>query len=70
MTRLTLCSEKGPNSCQSPEVASELFREDTLARGPSDDSQSLNASAVSVDLESDVLIVDWDGPHDPSNPKK
>ena len=70
MSNLTLCSEKGPTSCRSPETASELSKEDTLTHGSSEDPQSLSASTVSVDLESDVLVVDWDGPHDPSNPKK
>ena len=48
----------------------ELSKEDTLERNPSDDPQSLNTFAVPVDLDADLFVVDWDGPHDPSNPRK
>ena len=70
MSDFTLCSEKGPTSCRSLAVTSEPFEEGSLARDSSDDPQSSNGSLVSVDPDSDVLVVDWDGPHDPSNPKK
>ena len=65
-----LCSEKGPTSCRSPEAAGELPKEDALGRDPSEDPQSLNTFAVSVDLGSGVFVVGWDGPHDPSDPKR
>jgi hypothetical protein len=65
----TLCNQKGSVSSRNSEAASELPNKDTLAHDH-DDWLSSNASNVTPCTNTGVLIVDWDGPDDPSNPKK
>lgn len=70
MSNHTLYSEKGPTSHRNSEIASELFNEGSLAHDLSDDRRSSNVSDATVNPDSGVVVVDWDGPDDPSNPKK
>jgi len=70
MSGRTLYSEKGSTSHRDSEVASEPSNEGSLAHDLSDDRRSSNVSDVTVNPDRSVLVVDWDGPDDPSNPKK
>lgn len=55
-------SEKDPN----PEAAPDRGVEE---RFPEDNAPSPKPERTEADA-SDVLIVDWDGPNDPENPRK
>ena len=65
-----LRDEKNPTSCRDYEAAGGLFKAGSLAYDLSDCRRSSNVSDATVNPDSDVLIVNWDGPDDPSNPKK
>lgn len=65
-----LRNEKNPTSCRDYETAGGMFKADSLAHDLSDCKRSSKASDATVNPDSDVLVVDWDGPDDPSNPKK
>lgn len=67
MSDQTLHNEKDSTPRRNLEAASELFNKGTLAHDHSNDRRSSNTSEVTA---TNVLIVGWDGPDDPSNPKK
>lgn len=70
MSDQVLRSEESPTSRRSPEAAPKLLNENSPVRGLSGSRQLSNTSKTTVNQDSNVLIVDWDGPDDPSNPKK
>ena len=70
MSCRTLHSEKGPTSHRDSEVASEPSDKGSLVHNLSEDCRSSNVPDVTVNPDSSVLVVDWDGPEDQSNPKK
>ena len=71
MPDCALPNEKNPTPCRDSEVADGLVKADSFAHDPPDRRQSSNASDITVlNPDNDVLVVDWDGPDDLSNPKK
>ena len=60
------------NTCTRSFVSLIMFHEQNVK--PSEDNRPSTATTLVHDTphspESDVLIVDWDGPDDPGNPKK
>lgn len=70
MSKNTLYSGKGSASHQNSEVASGLLNEGFLAHDLSDNLRTLNVSNITVNPNSGVLVIDWDSPDDPPNPKK
>ena len=70
MSDHTLCHGKGLVPCRNSEVSTELSNKDTLACDLHDDWGASSTSDVATNSNSRVVIVDWDGPNDSSNPKK
>jgi hypothetical protein len=70
MSNHTLFNEKVSLSCRYSGEESNVPKESSLAHDLYDDRRSSNGSGAIVKSDSSVLIVDWDGPDDPSNPKK
>lgn len=66
----TLCNEKGPASCRSSAAPSELSNKGSQMHSLCSGLQAPDVPEVTANPDNNVLIVDWNGPDDPSNPKK
>lgn len=70
MSKCTVHNEKESTSRRSSQTTGQSLSGVSLAHDLHGNRRPSDSSDVTNIPDNNVLIVDWDGPNDPSNPKK